>query len=98
MTKEKVIEILNEDHRFDEFVGIQPKLASRHDLHAFMILDQLVPTQNGDIVTCAEHDEIWLAVSIDELVAANPTEDQIRQLRICGVNLEKRTECLQMYV
>lgn len=66
------------------------------DLHAFELLNQLVP-QDGDIICHAEHDEIWLAASLEEL-AKVITEEQVIELIRCGVRCDSDTETLCMFV
>ena len=75
-----------------KFKNIECKLATRPDLHAFILLDRLVPS-NYDIVACAEHDEIWLDVEPDTL-AKVATEEDIRDLVRCGVRLWDYSLCM----
>jgi hypothetical protein len=67
-------------HAFDKFPN---KLSNRRDLHAFLLLDKLVPGTN-DIISCAEHDQIWINIELDKL-AKVITEEQVIELRNCGV-------------
>lgn len=71
----------------------QPR-SSRPDLHAFLLLNELVP-DTKDIVSAAGHDEIWLSPSLDDLVAAGITEDQVIELARCGVRISE--DSLSMY-
>lgn len=79
-----------------EFDRVQNKTSGRRDIHAFNLLDKLVPG-TGDIVSCAEHDEIWLEVS-PEALAVVATEDQIVELIRCGVRYDSQTDSLAMFV
>ncbi len=56
---------------FLEFDRVPPerRLSNRPDLCAFMLLDRLVPG-NRDLIGCAEHDEFWISVDVDDLDAA----------------------------
>lgn len=81
---------------FLKFERVQNKLSSRPDIHAFLLLDRLVPS-NHDIVSCAAHDEIWLSVTPEELEKV-ATEEQIVELIRCGVRLDGSTESLAMFV
>ena len=81
---------------FLKFAKVENKTSNRADLHAFNLLDKLVPG-TCDIVSAAEHDEIWLAVSPDEL-AKVATEEQIIELIRCGVRYDRDTDCLAMFV
>ena len=71
------------DDEFLEFDRVENKLHPRPDLHAFLLLHQLVPG-TGDMVSGAAHDEIYLDVEPDELFAV-ATKDQLRDLHRCGV-------------
>jgi len=81
---------------FLKFDRVQNKMANRPDIHAFMLLDKLVPG-TSDMVSAAEHDEIWLTVSPEELEKA-ATEEQIVELIRCGVRLDSSTDSLAMFV
>jgi len=52
----------------------------RTDLNAFNYLAKLVPGTK-DIVSCAEHDEIWLGVDPKDLAAVATEEDVIYLIR-----------------
>ena len=93
MTKEQY-----EKHEaeFLEFARVQNKTSGRADLHAFNLLDRLVPGKS-DIVSAAEHDEIWLDVSPEELAKA-ATEEQIIELIRCGVRYDEGTDSLALFV
>jgi len=85
------------DSVFCKFDQIQDKLSQRRDLCAFMYLDKLIPDQNGKIISCAEHDEIYLEVDISELAKVATEEDVLFLLR-CGVRYDSELESLCMFV
>lgn len=88
-------EIFNKyDDEYLEFEKVENKLSSRSDLHAFILLDRLVPGHH-DIVSDATHDEIYLDTDIEEL-AKVATEEDILTLIRCGVRLFDG-ECLGMF-
>ena len=68
----------------------------RLDLAAFIRLDKLVPGQR-DIVVAAEHDQIWLSVSLEDL-AGSATEDDVIYLIRCGVLYDENNNSLKMNV
>ena len=68
-----------------EFKKVENKLSSRPDLHAFILLDRLVPGHR-DIVTEAAHDEIFLDTDTEELAKVATEEDIISLIR-CGVRV-----------
>lgn len=84
------------DDEYIKFERVENKLSSRPDLHAFILLNQLQP-QGRDMVSAAEHDEIYLDIDCDEL-ARVITEDQVRDLARCGVRYDEGLDCLTMFV
>jgi len=72
---------------FLKFDRVAVKHSQRADLHAFIVLDKLFPGKS-DIVSAAEHDEIWLDIGSDEIEKL--TEEQIIELTRCGV---RRGDC-----
>ena len=86
MTVEELEELFEKhDEEMCKFERVADKLSRRADLHAFLLLDRLVPGEM-DIVACAEHDQIMLGVDLEEL-AAVVTEEQVIDLVRCGVML-----------
>lgn len=85
------------EDEYSRFNNVENKASNRPDLCAFLTLDRLAPGKQGDIVTAAEHDEIWLDIDLEDL-AANATEDDILLLVRCGVRLDSDVESLAMFV
>jgi len=81
---------------FIKFDRIADPPSMRSDICAFLLLDKLVPG-TIDMVTAAEHDEIWLQVDCDVL-AKVATEDDILYLVRCGVRYDDDTDSLAMFV
>ncbi len=99
MTVEKMVELFselsdNQDWQFFEKMEhpIKAKF-NRQDLCAFVKLNELVEGM-GDIVSAAEHDQIWLDVELEDL-AKVATEKDIEFLCACGVFVED--ESLSMF-
>jgi hypothetical protein len=69
---------------------------NRPDVHAFVLLAKLDPSTE-DMVSSAEHDQIWLGVD-HEAVGDVATEDQIIELIRCGVRFDEEYDCLHMFV
>ena len=91
------LESFYEEHE-DEFLRfdrVARKLSNRPDLHAFLLLDKLVPG-NSDIVSGAGHDEIYLDTSPDSLLAV-ATEDELIELHRCGVLYGGEYDSLYMF-
>lgn len=73
---------------YNKFARVLNKRSGRPDLHAFLLLDTLVPGVTN-MVSAAGHDEFWLGVELDALVQAGVTEDQVIELQRCGVRLSE---------
>jgi len=88
MTSEE-IEALFEKHdeEYLEFDRVAEKKSKRADLHAFLLLDKILPESTHDIVSGATHDEIWLDCE-DEQLEACLTEELIIELVRCGVRYD----------
>ncbi len=84
------------DDEFLKFERVENPLSSRPDLHAFLLLDQLV-SGTTDIVSDAEHDEIYLSVDCDQLFET-ATPEQVIDLVRCGVRYCSEYNSLCMFV
>jgi hypothetical protein len=84
-----------EEEEYGKFDRVENPPSTCADLCAFILLDKLVPGKR-DIVTHAEHDQIWVGVSCDELKEV-ATEEDILYLVRCGVFLNDY-EYLSLYV
>lgn len=89
--------------RFDQFNDeyikfdqIKNKLSNREDLHAFLLLDKLCPS-NNDMIYAAEHDIFYLDIDTEAFEAV-VTDEQINELVSCGVWYDENEENLCMYV
>lgn len=100
MTLEEMIAIIEPQDdihpEYSEFELVENKLSARSDLHAFILLDQLVPG-NDDIVSDADHDTIWLGVESEEL-AAVVTEEQLTDLVRCGLSYDAEHDSFSMNI
>ena len=78
-----------------KFERVERRFSSRPDLHAFLLLEDLVP---GDdyIVSAAEHDKTYLGVDPSDLARA-VTEDQVVELLRCGVLYDEEEDSLFMF-
>ena len=83
--------------KYLKFEEIQNPEHSRPDVCAFIILDRLIPGPGTDMVSCAEHDEIYLSVNTEILARAATSED-IARLVACGVRYSSEYESLCMFV
>jgi hypothetical protein len=88
-------EALDDSDEYLEFSRIIKPRSNRPDLHAFLLLDRLAPG-NKDLISAAEHDVFFLDVDM-EVLAANATEDDIRDLIRCGVRYDTDYDCLTMF-
>ena len=87
-----------EEHNdeFLKFDRVENKLSLRPDLHAFLLLDKLLPGKD-DIVASAEHDEIYLDVDVEKLLEV-ATEAELIDLHRCGVLVFSEYDSLGMFV
>lgn len=85
----------NEGNEYLKFDRVEVKLSTRPDIHAFILLNNLFPN-NRDIVSGAEHDEIYLDVSSEQIEAL--TDAQMKELSRCGVRYDSYKGCLCMFV
>jgi len=92
------------DEEFLHFERVESPQHVRADLCAFLMLHDLAPRPvvDGrdyvrDMVSCAEHDEIWLDTDVN-LLAQNATEDDVVTLVRCGIRFDASMDCLAMFV
>lgn len=78
-----------------KFEDVKAKMSQRADLHAFMWLDRRFPGGENDIVSCSEHDEIYLDVSSEQIEQL--TDDEVRDLVRCGVRYDSSVDSLCMF-
>ena len=90
------------DERFEQFDddamkfgGVANKLSQRPDLHVFLFLDAKFPRPGRDMVSAAEHDTIYLSVNGEQ--ADSLTDDEIHDMRRCGVMYSDEHDCLFMF-
>ena len=88
MTQHEIRELF-EQYRDEylKFDRVQNPRSKRPDLHAFLVLDELVPSDR-DMIACAWHDNIGLSVELGDL-APVVTEEQIVDLIRCGVRINE---------
>lgn len=99
MTTDEMASLFTEKRGLGEFLKfdrVTNKRSQRPDLHAFLLLEELAQDIE-DIVACAEHDQIWLGVSMSVL-AEKITPGQITELIRCGVSYDVTTDSLTMFV
>ena len=91
------------EEEFLEFDHIANPKHPTPDICAFLMLDEICPaTYSGsgkvcDIISGAEHDQIYLATDTEKF-AEKATEEQVIDLIRCGVMYEEEFESFAMYV
>ena len=91
------------DDEFLKFERVESPRHPRPDLCAFLMLHDLAPREPNrdghirDMISAAEHDEIYLDTDC-ELLATNATEDDIVTLTRCGIRYDDDLESLCMFV
>ena len=83
------------DDEYIRFERVENKRSNRPDLHAFMLLDSLVPG-NRDIIIAAERNKIWIDIDVKTL-ATVITEEQILELVRCGIHYQGVFKTLAMF-
>jgi len=83
------------DDEFLKFERVETKFSNRPDLHAFILLDKLVP---GDsyLISCSEHDEFFFSIDPDTLNGVI-TDEQLLELVRCGVRYDASLDSLCMF-
>jgi len=81
---------------FLKFDRIEHKLSRRRDLHAFLLLDALLP-DGRVMISAAEHDIFYLDIDVEALSKTSITEELVRDLHRCGVRYEREFDCLAMF-
>lgn len=94
---EEFFKVASDEHRRFERV-VNPR-SRRPDLHAFLLLDELVPGAGprDNMIGAAEHDEIWLGIDCVAL-AKVVTREHIVELVRCGVRYDESLDALAMFV
>ena len=82
------------DDEYMKFKDCTEKLSSRADICAFLIADRLVPG-DSDMISNAEHDQIFLVVDLVRLEEIATDEDVANLVR-CGVFIDE--DSLSMFV
>lgn len=82
----------DEQLKFDD---VKNKKSLRYDLHAFILLAELFPS-NKCIVSGASHDAIYLGIGDKEM--GSLTSDNALDLMRCGVMYDTENCCLYMFV
>lgn len=83
------------DDDFLKFKRIENPKSKRPDLHAFLLLEEIFPGRDRDLICSAAHDAIWLDINEDEV--GKLTDDQILELVRCGVRLDTDDYSLCMF-
>lgn len=86
------------EHEYLQFQRVENKRSNRPDVHAFILLDALMPAKKtDDILSAAEHDGVWLGVSTEKFSEV-ATEEQFVELMRCGVLYDEDCESFRMNV
>lgn len=96
MTRDEFIQIFDRyDHEFLKKERVDFTVTKRPDLHAFLLLDRLLPGKR-DMISASEHDEYFLDIDIDKLVEVI-TEADIITLQRCGVRYDESLDSLAVF-
>jgi hypothetical protein len=84
-----------------ENITAERRLHRRPDINAFLLLDKLCPGPNSngyfmEMVSGAEHDEIFLDVSSEDI--SHATDEDLLDLIRCGVRYSGEYDSFAMFV
>lgn len=83
------------DGEYLKFDRVENKRSQRPDLHAFLLLDELVPGKH-DMISAAEHDEFFIDIEVSDLEKVI-NDAQVIELIRCGVMYDSGNDCLHMF-
>jgi hypothetical protein len=92
----KVFEENDKEYLKFEKIPNDKRFSNRPDLHAFICLSKLIP-DTREIVSGAEHDEIFLSITLEKLASVITVEEAIDLIR-CGIRVDTDTYGLAMFV
>lgn len=85
------------DDEYIQFQNVTNKRSRRPDMHAFIVLDELLPGDGkGDLISAAEHDQFFLDIE-PEALARVATEEIVLDLVRCGVSYDEENESLFLF-
>ncbi len=98
MTRDELVVFWEKKHKneYIEFDRVKKKYSNRHDVSAFILLDKLAPG-GQDLIMGSNNEKIWLNVNINRMLA-NATDEQLIDLRRCGVFYDKSNDSLAMFL
>lgn len=98
MTSEDIKRVFSDDDDNEhlKFERVQNKRSERRDLHAFIVLSELLPS-SLPIISGAEYDQIWIEADPEDL-AQKATEQQLIDLRRAGLCYDSGVESFYMFV
>lgn len=81
----------------NKFENVAAKRSEYRDVHALLLLAEIIGKPGYKIISAAEHDIVYLEPSL-EVIAHVATEDQFIELLRCGVHIDRDTDSLAMFV
>ncbi len=84
------------ESEYGKFDRIINKRHHRPDIHAFLLISEVLPEDKGKIIRDAEHDQFYLDGD-PETFFKRATEEQVIELIRCGVGYEADLESFYMY-
>lgn len=98
MDKKRLLQLFKNYNEQDKlsFTNISNKLSDNKHLHAFLLLQSLVPSKR-DIIAKADYDAVYLDFVAEDILDVI-TEAQIEELAACGVNYDDTNDFLHIYV
>ena len=94
MNIKKIMEEVNDE--MCKFEKVVTKFSNRADLHAFILLDKILPNST-DIISATAYKSIFIDIDIKKLEKVI-SYDQIVELVRCGICYESDYDCLYKFV
>lgn len=84
--------------QFTNFENVLDKFSNCPDVHAFILLDKLVPTEcHKTIISASKNGIIYIAIDIQKMQEVI-SESQVIDLIRCGVMYDSDFDCLSMFI
>lgn len=98
MDNKRLLQLFKDYHEQDKlsFTNISNKLSDNKHLHAFLLLQSLVPSKRN-IIAKADCDTVYLDFVAEDLLGVI-TDAQIEELAACGVNYDNANDFFHIYV
>lgn len=79
------------------FSRIENKRSKFRDIHAFLLLEELLgEAAGGCLISASEHDTYYLSVDLED-IQDKLTQEHVNELVACGVYYDSQQDCLYCF-